>query len=358
MDELRAAISATRRSPSRMWPARAGPGSPSTRSRSTRPPPTRPRTRTSTLRLWQVLKPRLAAERPRDRLRDAGAAARRRARPHGDARHPVDRQILCRLSGDFAQTLARLEDEIQEIAGENFSLGSPKQIGDILFGKMGLPGAKKTPSGQWATPATLLDELAQAGHELPEKILEWRQLAKLKSTYTDALQQHCSARPGRVHTSFSLAATTTGRLSSSDPNLQNIPIRTEDGPQDPHGLRRAEGHKIISADYSQIELRSSPTSPTSRNCSKPSRDGIDIHAATASAMFGVPLDGDDAGPAPAGQDHQFRHHLRHLGLRPRRPPRHPERGGRRSSSSSISSAFRASAPISTRPRSAAATMAT
>jgi DNA polymerase-1 len=243
-----------------------------------------------TLRLWQVLKPRLAAERRTTvyetlerRLVDVLARMEERG-------ILVDRQILSRLSGDFAQTLARLEDEIQEMAGEKFSLGSPKQIGDILFGKMGLPGAKKTPSGQWATPATLLDELAQAGHELPKKILEWRQLAKLKSTYTDTLQEAIHPETKRVHTSFALAATTTGRLSSSDPNLQNIPIRTEAGRKIRTAFIAPPGHKILSADYSQIELRLLAHIADIPQLQDAFANGLDIHAATASAMFGVPLD--------------------------------------------------------------------
>jgi DNA polymerase-1 len=243
-----------------------------------------------TLRLWQLLKPRLAAER-------RATVYETLERPLIDviARMErcgimVDRQILSRLSGDFSQTLARLEDEIHEMAGEKFALGSPKQIGDILFGRMGLPGAKKTPSGQWATPATLLDELAQAGHELPAKILEWRQLAKLKSTYTDTLQEHMNPETQRVHTSFALAATTTGRLSSSDPNLQNIPIRTEAGRKIRRAFVAPEGQKIISADYSQIELRLLAHIADIPQLQEAFAKGLDIHAATASAMFGVPLD--------------------------------------------------------------------
>ena len=203
----------------------------------------------------------------------------------------VDRQILSRLSGDFAQTLARLEDEIHEMAGEKFALGSPKQIGDILFGKMGLPGAKKTPSGQWATPATILDELAQAGHELPAKILEWRQLSKLKSTYTDTLQQHMHPETKRVHTSFALAATTTGRLSSSDPNLQNIPIRTEAGRKIRKAFVAPEGHQDHLGRLQPD--RAAPARAYRRHSAAAGglrAMAIDIHAATASAMFGVPLD--------------------------------------------------------------------
>ncbi|MFL5191718.1 MAG: DNA polymerase I [Microvirga sp.] len=243
-----------------------------------------------TLRLWQILKPRLVAERRAtvyETLERPMVDTLARMEMRGIM---VDRQILSRLSGDFAQTLARLEDEIHEMAGEKFALGSPKQIGDILFGKMGLPGAKKTPSGQWATPATLLDELAQAGHELPAKILEWRQLSKLKSTYTDTLQEHMHPETKRVHTSFSLAATTTGRLSSSDPNLQNIPIRTEAGRKIRKAFVAPEGHKIISADYSQIELRLLAHIADIPQLQDAFAEGIDIHAATASAMFGVPLD--------------------------------------------------------------------
>ncbi|PVE25078.1 DNA polymerase I [Microvirga sp. KLBC 81] len=243
-----------------------------------------------TLRLWQILKPRLIAEHRAtvyETLERPLVDVIARMEMRGIL---VDRQILSRLSGDFSQTLARLEDEIHEMAGEKFALGSPKQIGDILFGKMGLPGAKKTPSGQWATPATLLDELAQAGHELPAKILEWRQLSKLKSTYTDTLQEHMHPETKRVHTSFSLAATTTGRLSSSDPNLQNIPIRTEAGRKIRTAFIAPPGHKIISADYSQIELRILAHIADIPQLQEAFAKGVDIHAATASAMFGVPLD--------------------------------------------------------------------
>ena len=242
-----------------------------------------------TLRLWRAMKPRLAAER-RVKVYEALERPLLPVLARMESRGiRVDRDMLSRLSGDFAQSLARLEAEIQETAGETFALGSPKQIGDILFGKMGLPGAKKTPSGQWATPATLLDELANQGHELPRRILEWRQLAKLKSTYTDSLQEHADRGTDRVHTSFSLAATTTGRLSSSEPNLQNIPIRTEEGRRIRQAFIAAEGTKLISADYSQIELRLLAHIADIPQLTKAFADGLDIHAATASAMFGVSL---------------------------------------------------------------------
>ncbi|WP_407518766.1 DNA polymerase I [Methylobacterium oryzisoli] len=243
-----------------------------------------------TLRLWRLMKPRLAAERRAsvyETLERPLVPVLARMEREGIK---VDRGMLSRLSGDFAQSLARLEAEIQELAGESVSVSSPKQIGDILFGKMGLPGAKKTPSGQWATPATLLEELAGQGHELPRRILEWRQLSKLKSTYTDTLQEHADRGTDRVHTSFALAATTTGRLSSSDPNLQNIPIRTEEGRRIRQAFVADAGHKLISADYSQIELRLLAHIADIPQLRQAFEEGIDIHAATASAMFGVPLD--------------------------------------------------------------------
>ncbi len=242
-----------------------------------------------TLRLWRMMKPRLVAEKRvavYETLERPLVPVIARMEAEGIR---IDRNMLSRLSGDFSQILVRLEEEIQEDAGEKFQVSSPKQIGDILFGKMGLPGAKKTPSGQWATPATLLEELAQAGHPLPKKILEWRQLAKLKSTYTDSLQQHADRETDRVHTSFSLAATTTGRLSSSEPNLQNIPIRTEEGRRIRRAFVAAEGNRLISADYSQIELRLLAHIADIPQLRQAFEDGIDIHAATASAMFGVPL---------------------------------------------------------------------
>ena len=246
-----------------------------------------------TLRLWRVLKPRLVAEhmtnayetleRP---LVDVLARMERRG-------ISIDRQILSRLSGEFAQIMARLESEIHELAGESFNLGSPKQLGDILFGKMGLPGAKKTATGAWATGAQILEELADQGYELPKQILNWRQLSKLKSTYTDALPNFVNKETGRVHTSFSLAATTTGRLASSEPNIQNIPVRTEEGRKIRAAFIATPGHKLISADYSQIELRVLAHMAHIPQLTKAFADGIDIHAMTASEMFGVPVEGMD-----------------------------------------------------------------
>ncbi|MBX9761065.1 MAG: DNA polymerase I [Beijerinckiaceae bacterium] len=242
-----------------------------------------------TLRLWEVLKPRLAAEgmaRVYETLERPLIDVLARMERRGIA---IDRQILSRLSGEFAQGMARLEADIQEIVGEPFNPGSPKQLGDILFGKMGLPGGKKTATGAWSTTASVLDELAEQGHELPARILEWRSLQKLKSTYTDALPGYVNKRTQRVHTCFSLAATTTGRLSSSEPNLQNIPIRTEAGRKIRTAFVATAGHTLISADYSQIELRILAHIADIPQLKKAFADGLDIHAMTASEMFGVPV---------------------------------------------------------------------
>ncbi len=199
----------------------------------------------------------------------------------------IDRQVLSRLSGEFAQKQGALEEEIKVLAGEPLNPGSPKQLGDILFGKMALPGGTKTKTGQWSTGARELEELAEQGHQLPRKILDWRQVSKLRSTYTEALPNYVNPDTKRVHTSYALAATSTGRLSSSEPNLQNIPIRTEEGRKIRKAFVAAPGMKLVSADYSQIELRllsEVAEVPTLRQAFK---DGIDIHAMTASEMFGV-----------------------------------------------------------------------
>jgi len=204
----------------------------------------------------------------------------------------VDRQVLSRLSGEFAQRGAALEAEVRELAGDpGFNPGSPKQLGDILFGKMGLDGGTKTKSGQWSTGARVLDELAEQGHQLPQKILEWRQVTKLKSTYTDALPGYVNPATKRVHTNYALAATPTGRLSSSEPNLQNIPIRTEAGRKIRRAFVATPGHKLVSADYSQIELRLLAEIADVPALRKAFTDGLDIHAMTASEMFGVPVKG-------------------------------------------------------------------
>jgi DNA polymerase-1 len=242
-----------------------------------------------TLRLWRALKPRLPAEAMTtvyETLERPLAPVLMRMERRGIS---IDRQILSRLSGEFAQRMAGLEDEIQKLAGEPFNIGSPKQLGDILFGKMGLPGGKKTATGQWATGAGALEDLAEQGHELPARILDWRQLAKLKSTYTDALPNFVNPQSGRVHTSFAMAATTTGRLSSSDPNIQNIPVRNEQGRKIRAAFVAMPGRKLISADYSQIELRVLAHMADIPQLKRAFADGLDIHAMTASEMFGVPM---------------------------------------------------------------------
>jgi DNA polymerase-1 len=241
------------------------------------------------LRLWWVLKPRLVAERMTtvyETLERPLISVLARMERRGIS---IDRQVLSRLSGEFAQTAARVEAEIQEIAGEPINVGSPKQIGDILFGKMGIPGGTKTKTGAWSTSAQILDELAEQGHEFPKKILEWRQVSKLKSTYTDALPTYVHPQTHRVHTTYALAATTTGRLSSNEPNLQNIPVRTEEGRKIRRAFIASTGHRLVSADYSQIELRLLAEIADIPVLKQAFRDGLDIHAMTASEMFGVPV---------------------------------------------------------------------
>ena len=205
----------------------------------------------------------------------------------------VDRQMLHRLSNDFAERLGVLETEIHGLAGREFNIASPKQLGEILFDEMGLSGGKKNKSGGYSTNVDVMEGLAAEGHELPARVLDWRQLAKLKSTYTDALQDQINGDTGRIHTSYSLASTTTGRLASNDPNLQNIPIRTEEGRKIRKAFIPKAGHKFLAADYSQIELRLLAHIADLDSLKQAFRDGIDIHAMTASQVFGVPIEGMD-----------------------------------------------------------------
>lgn len=247
-----------------------------------------------TLRLWKFLKPKLGQERvasvyeTTERPLPAVIATMEN---HGIK---VDRAVLARLSSNFAQKMAGLEANAHELAGVPFNLGSPKQLGEILFDTMGLEGGKKTKTGAWQTGAGVLDDLAAQGEELPQVILDWRHYAKLKSTYTDALVAQINPASGRVHTSYSLASTTTGRLSSSDPNLQNIPIRTEDGRKIRDAFVAETGHVLVAADYSQIELRLLAHVADLPTMKQAFADGVDIHALTASEMFGVPLSDMDA----------------------------------------------------------------
>lgn len=246
-----------------------------------------------TIRLWRLFKARLVAERMTtvyETLERPLPAVLSAMEQRGVS---IERSMLSRLSGELAQRMGALEADIHELAGEPFNLGSPKQLGDILFGKMQLPGAKKTKTGAWGTAAGVLEDLAAQGHELPARILDWRQLSKLKSTYADALPTYLHKETGRVHTTYQLAATTTGRLSSTEPNLQNIPVRTEEGRKIRAAFVAPEGKKIVSADYSQIELRILAHMADIPQLVQAFEEGMDIHAMTASEMFGVPVEGMD-----------------------------------------------------------------
>ncbi|WP_333592744.1 DNA polymerase I, partial [Brevundimonas sp.] len=246
-----------------------------------------------TLRLWRILKPRLATERLTAvyETLERGMPAVLADMELAGVR--IDPARLKRLSHEFGLRMIELEDKAQAQAGRPFNLGSPKQIGDILFGEMGLPGGKKTATGQWGTDASVLEDLALT-HDLPRTLLEWRQLSKLKGTYTDALTAAADPNTDRVHTSYQLAAASTGRLASSDPNLQNIPIRNEIGRQIRQAFIAAPGHVLISADYSQIELRLLAHIGDIAELKRAFKAGQDIHAATASEMFNVPIDQMDA----------------------------------------------------------------
>ena len=242
------------------------------------------------LRLWRKLKPDLAQER----LVTVYETLERPLPPVLAAMEregiKIDPSMLSRLSGDFAQRMLQYEAEAYGLAGREFNLGSPKQLGEILFDEMKLPGGSKTKTGAWSTDATILEELADE-HDLPRKLLDWRQLSKLRSTYTEALGQAINPQTGRVHTSYALASTTTGRLSSNDPNLQNIPIRTEEGRRIREAFIAEKGNVLVSADYSQIELRLLAHVADIPQLKQAFADGIDIHARTASEMFGVPVEG-------------------------------------------------------------------
>lgn len=246
-----------------------------------------------TLRLWQMFKPQLhkaqvttvyeTLERPLVHiLADMEAEG-----------ILVDRNRLSELSSDFAQTMARNEAEAYELAGREFNLGSPKQLGEILFDEMGLEGGKKTKTGAWQTGADILEDLAAEGHELPRTIVNWRTVSKLRSTYTEALQAKISPRTGRVHTNYGMTGAQTGRLSSNDPNLQNIPIRTEEGRKIREAFIPAPGNVLVSADYSQIELRLLAHIAGIDALKDAFNQGLDIHAMTASEMFDTPIEGMD-----------------------------------------------------------------
>jgi len=242
-----------------------------------------------TLRLWKHFKPKLGQNQVATVYQTLERGLPKVIAGMENQGIKVDRAVLARLSSDFSQKMAQLEDKAKELAGEPFNVGSPKQLGEILFGKMELPGGKKTKTGAWQTGASVLEDLANEGHELPRTILDWRHYQKLKSTYTDTLVDQINPVTGRVHTSYSLASTTTGRLSSSDPNLQNIPIRTEDGRMIRDAFIAEPGHVLVAADYSQIELRILAHVADLPTMKQAFADGVDIHALTASEMFGVPI---------------------------------------------------------------------
>ena len=246
-----------------------------------------------TLRLWKALKPRLRTEQVTtvyetlDRPLGPVLAAMEQAGIK------VDRDMLSRLSADFNQRMAALEAQAHEQAGRSFNIGSPKQLGEILFDEMNLPGGKKTKTGAWVTDGDVLEGLAAEGHELPRTIVDWRMLSKLRSTYTEALQAAINKKTGRVHTSYMMAGAQTGRLSSTDPNLQNIPVRTEEGRKIRQAFIAEDGNVLVSADYSQIELRILAHMADIPALKQAFKDGLDIHAMTASEMFGVPIEGMD-----------------------------------------------------------------
>jgi len=243
-----------------------------------------------TMRLWQKLKPQIIAEKnltlyekiERPLISTIVAMEERGIK--------IDRLKLAELSQDFSKRIATLELEIHSLAGVSFNIGSPKQLGEILFDKLGIEGGKKSKLGAYTTGAEILEELAENGNEIAAKVLDWRQLSKLKSTYTDTLVTQINPKTGRVHTSYAMAVTSTGRLSSSDPNLQNIPVRSDEGRKIRSAFVAETGNKLISADYSQIELRLLADIAGIETLKEAFKNSQDIHAITASQMFGVPVD--------------------------------------------------------------------
>jgi len=241
-----------------------------------------------TLRLWLLLRPQIAQQhvtRVYERIERPLVPVVAQMESTGIR---IDPEVLRAQSAGFGKKLQKLEEEIHKLAGHPFNVGSPKQLGEVLFAEMGLPGGSKGKTGAYSTSVDVLEPLAEQ-HEIVAKILDWRGMAKLKSTYTDALPEQIDRKTGRVHTSFSMVGAATGRLSSTDPNLQNIPIRTEDG----RAIRRAfiadEGCELLSVDYSQIELRLAAEVADIKALIQAFHDGVDIHALTASQVFGIPL---------------------------------------------------------------------
>ncbi|MCW5744712.1 MAG: DNA polymerase I [Alphaproteobacteria bacterium] len=246
-----------------------------------------------TLQLWLALKPRLAAEHMTTMYETIERPLIPVLADMERAGVKIDAAELRRLSADFERRMADLEIDLHKLAGRPFNVNSPKQLGEILFDEMKLPGGKRNKSGTWSTDAQVLDDLAAQGHDLPKKLLEHRQLAKLKGTYTDALVQQIDRKTGRVHTSYHMTGASTGRLASTDPNLQNIPVRTEDGRKIRKAFIAEPGHKLLSADYSQIELRLLAHVADITSLKEAFERGDDIHAITASEVFGIPAKGMD-----------------------------------------------------------------
>ncbi len=246
-----------------------------------------------TLRLWQLFKPQLhsvGVTKVYETLERPLIPVLAEMEMHGIR---VDRDTLSRMSNNFAQSMSGLEAEIYELAGQSFNVGSPKQLGEILFDKLELPGGKKGKTGAYGTGVDVLEDLAAEGYDLPTRVLDWRQMSKLKSTYTDALQTHINPNTGRVHTSYVISGASTGRLSSTDPNLQNIPIRSDAGRKIREAFIADEGNVLLSLDYSQIELRILAHIAKIDSLKQAFHEGQDIHALTASQMFNVPLENMD-----------------------------------------------------------------
>ncbi len=246
-----------------------------------------------TLRLWQLFKPQLhvtGVTKVYETLERPLIPVLAEMEMHGIK---VDRDTLSRMSNNFAQSMAGLEAEIHELAGQPFNVGSPKQLGEILFDKLEMPGGKKGKTGAYGTGVDILEDLASEGHDLPARVLDWRQMSKLKSTYTDALQTHINADTGRVHTSYIISGASTGRLASTDPNLQNIPVRSDAGRKIREAFIADEGNVLLSLDYSQIELRILAHIAQIDTLKQAFHEGQDIHALTASQMFNVPLENMD-----------------------------------------------------------------
>ena len=263
-----------------------------------------------TLRLHKLFKPRLAQEQMATVYETLERPLATVIAEMESAGIKIDVKVLKGLSNEFAKQIVENEKQIYDLAGQSFNVASPKQMGDVLFGSMGLPGGKKTKTGAWSTSADVLDELAEQ-HEIVAKIQDWRELSKLRSTYADALPEAINHKTGRVHTSFSMAWTNTGRLSSSDPNLQNIPIRTENGKKIRAAFIPEKGYELLSVDYSQVELRLAAELGNIQALKDAFHDGIDIHAATASQVFGVPLEQMTPDIRRQAQGNQLRYYLRH-----------------------------------------------